>query len=253
MCSEEENRTAATGFICKLTHSIRYRASSGSRHCFPFAEKPIVCQNFPCGKIRKDPAKERLRTSNYGGATEEELSQQLFLGDVVTVKQLTAGDWSSTICSLGIHSPFTRFPLWIKTDGNHLTSGHTHKHMLLYVCVCPPDGLIAKIWAHFWKTFNILNLKDVNVHFTQHCKWLKVKCIIAVYPPGLFWCYPVLVFRIHGAFKVFLSGIMFLFFIYFTGFLKIYSHKHKKSFKSITVKGLLLSTQRNVIGVCFRT
>lgn len=190
MCSEEENCTAATGFICKLTHSIRYRASSGSRHCFPFAEKPIVCQNFPCGKIRKDPAKERLRTSNYGGATEEELSQQLFLGDAVTVKQLTAGDWSSTICSLGIHSPFTRFPLWIKTDGNHLTSGHTHKHMLLYVCVST-WWPYSKDLGSFLK--NILNLKDVNVHFTQHCKWLKVKCIIAVYPPGLFWCYPVLV------------------------------------------------------------
>lgn len=35
-------------FSRTLTHSIRYRASSGRRCCLPFAVKPIVCQNFPC-------------------------------------------------------------------------------------------------------------------------------------------------------------------------------------------------------------
>lgn len=41
--SSEDERVSGT-----LTHSIRYRASSGRRCCLPFAVKPIVCQNFPC-------------------------------------------------------------------------------------------------------------------------------------------------------------------------------------------------------------
>lgn len=126
------------------------------------------------------------------------------------MKQLTAGDRSSTICLLGIHWPFTRFPLWIKTDGSHLTQ----------TCFCPPDGFIAKIWAHLWKTFKILNPKDVNVHSALQ----KIKSQMYYFAVTQFFF-----FRIRGALKVFLSEIMFLFFIYFSGLLKICSHKHKKS------------------------
>lgn len=61
----------------------------------PLAEKPIVCQNFPCRNksiVRVDG------TPDFVVADDDDA-------------ELTAGLWSSTISSAGIHLAFTRFPL----------------------------------------------------------------------------------------------------------------------------------------------
>lgn len=97
---------------------------------------------------------------------------------------------------------------------------HQDTHTNTNMCFCPTDGFIAKIWAHFWKTFKILNPKDINVHSALQ----KIKSQMYYFAVTQFFF-----FRIRGALKVFLSEIMFLFFIYFSGLLKICSHKHKKS------------------------
>lgn len=83
MCSEEENRTESNRFYLQ-THTLhQVQSLLGEQALLPVCGKAHRLPELPLRKNKKRSSK---------GATEDELKQQLFIGGVVTVKQLTAGD-----------------------------------------------------------------------------------------------------------------------------------------------------------------
>lgn len=80
MCSKEENRRSNRFYL--QTHTLhQVQSLLGEQALLPV-----------CGKAHRLPELALRKNKKRSGATEEELTQQLFLGGVVTVKQLTAGD-----------------------------------------------------------------------------------------------------------------------------------------------------------------